>query len=387
MTFQNTDISATEKPSVMVDLIGLKRALEATIKAVQKKTTVPILANVLIKGHGDMVTITGTDLDIEIIRTLPAAADSRFNITVQAHKLLDLLKKAPKCDFVSLTQIEGEQEDDCPAVNVEFEKVNYTLNAIDHMDFPSLQGPENHHSIAFDAEWLLDTFEALKGAISTEETRYYLNGVFMCAEPDNLSLIACDGHRLYKQDCPLPSGSDGMPNVIIPRKTIEILIKLLKGYTGSISVDFSESKIRYKFGPNCVTSKIVDGTFPDYNRVIPQHNKMEMISNAADFGQAVSAVALISSERGRAVKLTLDETVCALEVNNPDSGSADASVAMQYKGDPISIGYNNQYFTEMLKVVSPCGGDFTAEFSDPDSPARFTGTRNDFLAVVMPMRV
>jgi DNA polymerase-3 subunit beta len=233
-------------------------------------------------------------------------------------------------------------------------------------------------------------FDKAKFAISTEETRYYLNGVYMhqAKGPDGavLRCVATDGHRLAQIDAPLPEDADGLPGVIVPRKTVGELRKLLDDDEMSIAVSVSETKVRFATPEVTLTSKVIDGTFPDYARVIPAGNTKRMEVDAADFAQAVDRVATVSSERSRAVKMALDLDRLILSVNAPDSGAADEELAVAYSDEPLEIGFNAKYLQEIANQVDRENAVFLF-----DSPAQPTLMRegNDETAVyvVMPMRV
>jgi len=227
-------------------------------------------------------------------------------------------------------------------------------------------------------------------AISTEETRYYLNGIFLhtieSAGALKLRAVATDGHRLARADVEAPSGSEGMPGIIIPRKTVGELQKLVDNPELIVTVEVSDAKIRLTIGEIVMTSKLIDGTFPDYQRVIPQANDKEMRVDCQSFAQAVDRVSTISSERGRAVKLALNEGHLTLTVNNPDSGSATEEVAVGYDNDPMEIGFNAKYLLDITAQLS--GDDAIFLLADAGSPTLVRDTAgDDALYVLMPMRV
>ena len=233
-------------------------------------------------------------------------------------------------------------------------------------------------------------FDKSKFAISTEETRYYLNGVYMhVADGEGgkvLRCVATDGHRLARIDAPLPAGAEALPGVIVPRKTVGELRKLLDDDDMQIAVSVSETKVRFATPDITLTSKVIDGTFPDYTRVIPQGNSRRLEVDARDFAAAVDRVATVSSERSRAVKLSLDEDRLVLSVNAPDSGAAEEELAVAYGDERLEIGFNAKYLLEIASQVDRENAVFM--FNSAGDPTLMReGNDMSAVYVVMPMRV
>jgi DNA polymerase-3 subunit beta len=233
-------------------------------------------------------------------------------------------------------------------------------------------------------------FDKSKFAISTEETRYYLNGVYMHVSDSEggkvLRCVATDGHRLARIDADLPEDASDMPGVIVPRKTVGELRKLLDEDDMQIAVSVSETKVRFATPEITLTSKVIDGTFPDYTRVIPQGNTRKLEVDAADFAKAVDRVATVSSERSRAVKLSLDEDRLILSVNAPDSGAAEEELAVAYGDERLEIGFNAKYLLEIASQVDRENAVFLFNSSGDPTLMR-EGNDTSAVYVVMPMRV
>ncbi|TJW14411.1 MAG: DNA polymerase III subunit beta [Mesorhizobium sp.] len=370
--------------NALADRAALTRAFDIVANVIERRNTIPILSNASLIGDGANLIVTGTDLDIEISVKIPAAADAKFAVTLPAHTMKDLLKKATASEFVGFTEAQG----DSYAVTVDFEKVNYRLQDLPIADYPILDANTPSHSFTVPGVDLVDSFGAVAMAISTEETRYYLNGVFMHAADGALRMVATDGHRLCRQDMAAPEGCDGMPGVIIPRKTVTLLQKLLKGKACPVAVRFelSDTKLRLMFDDVTITTKLIDGTFPDYQRVIPTQNDKPATFKAADLAEGVRAVELISSERGRAVKLTFTTGNCQLAVNNPDQGSARADIVTDYASDGLEIGFNAKYMQDFIATAG--GEEITLMLADAGTPTLITTTgRKGWLGVLMPMRI
>src|SRR5207247_9079143 len=227
-------------------------------------------------------------------------------------------------------------------------------------------------------------------AISTQETRYYLTGIYLhtagSAKAATLRGVATDGHRLAQIDLALPPGATGMPGVIVPRKTGGEVQRLIEDNEAEVKIELSQGKIRFTLGNVVLTSKLIDGTFPDYGRVIPQNNDKELIVDKKDFEAAVDRVSTVSSERGRAVKLSLSSGKLILSVTNPDSGSATEEIEVDYDGDPIDIGFNSRY---LLDIAAQLDGEVAVlRLADPGSPTLIEDKdAKGSLYVLMPMRV
>jgi DNA polymerase-3 subunit beta len=401
MTMQNNAaIIAATAPSAIAERASLTQALDIVANAIQRRNTIPVLANCRLQGDGQTLFVTGTDEDLELVAAIPAAADSRLDTTIPAVDFRDFLKKATASDYVSITH---NRDDDQDSVNLDFERVNYTMQALPGSDFPTLRGPSpldrdgetdsTYRSFTMTGPAILDGINSVMGAISTEKDRYYLNGMFFHEYQGDFIMVATDGHRLYRRVMALPEGAEAMPGVIIPRKAITLLHKLLRGKAcpDQISIEVTEAKARFTWQHSgfhvTMTTKLVDGTFPDYNRVIPTGNDKVAVFDADTLAEAVRAVSLVSSERGRAVKFQLSEGSAALTVNNPDAGTAHADVACSYESDPLEIGFNGSYFADMIAVGAGKGEPITAKFSDSGSPTLFTGSIEGWTGVLMPMRV
>jgi DNA polymerase-3 subunit beta len=257
-------------------------------------------------------------------------------------------------------------------------------------DFPDISAGEFTHSFSMATGEIRKLIEHTQFAISTEETRYYLNGIFLhTVEEDGdtlLRAVATDGHRLARSQISAPDGAAGMPGIIVPRKTVGEIQRLVEDPDAAVHVQLSDTKIRLSVGETILTSKLIDGTFPDYNRVIPTGNDKELKLDRSTFARAVDRVSTISSERGRAVKLQLSEGQMVLSVNNPDSGTAEEEIAVGYSADALDIGFNSRYLLDITNQLS--GDEVKFMLSDPGSPTLIHDSVNDgAIYVLMPMRV
>ncbi|MDX5400925.1 MAG: DNA polymerase III subunit beta [Rhodobacterales bacterium] len=363
----------------------LLKAVSQAQSVVERRNTIPILANVLIEAEGSTVTFRATDLDIEVLDKAPAQVERAGATTVSAVMLHEIVRKLPDGSLVTLS-------DDSAAgrLAVQAGRSHFNLATLPKEDFPVMASSDYASNFSAPAGALRRLFDKSKFAISTEETRYYLNGVYMhVADGEGgkvLRCVATDGHRLARIDAELPAGAEGMPGVIVPRKTVGELRKLLDDDDMKIAVSVSETKVRFATPDITLTSKVIDGTFPDYTRVIPQGNTRRLEVDARDFASAVDRVATVSSERSRAVKLSLDEDRLVLSVNAPDSGAAEEELAVAYGDERLEIGFNAKYLLEMASQVDRENAVFL--FNSAGDPTLMReGNDMSAVYVVMPMRV
>lgn len=363
----------------------LLKAVSQAQSVVERRNTIPILANVLIEAEGDQVRFRATDLDIEVVDKAPAQVERAGATTVAATTLHEIVRKLPDGALVSLTA-----DNAAGRLTVAAGRSNFSLATLPREDFPVMATSEYESNFSAPAALLRRLFDKSKFAISTEETRYYLNGVYMhVADADGgkvLRCVATDGHRLARIDADLPEGAADMPGVIVPRKTVGEMRKLLDDDDMAIAVSVSETKIRFATPDITLTSKVIDGTFPDYSRVIPQGNTRRLEVDAAEFAQAVDRVATVSSERSRAVKLQLEDDRLILSVNAPDSGAAEEELAVAYGDERLEIGFNAKYLLEIASQVDRENAVFM--FNSPGDPTLMReGNDPSAVYVVMPMRV
>lgn len=370
---------------VTVERAALLRALGHVHRVVERRNTIPILSNVLLRAEDGALRLKATDLDIEVTETIPAEITDAGSTTIPAHVIYDIVRKLPEGAQVSL-----ETTGDLGQMQLRSGRSRFMLQALPESDFPDLAAGDLPHRFNVSSPDLKRLIEKTQFAISTEETRYYLNGIFLhtadAAGVPVLRAVATDGHRLARVELPAPTGADGMPGIIIPRKAVAEIVKLIEDGSESVLVELSSAKIRLTFDGVVLTSKLIDGTFPDYQRVIPVGNDKLLTVERADFAKAVDRVSTISSERGRAVKLALAEGRLTLSVNNPDSGSATEEIEVDYEFGAIDIGFNARY---LLDITAQLDGDTALfKFADPGSPTVIQDREGaPALYVLMPMRV
>ncbi len=374
---------------VTIERSALLKSLSHVHRVVERRNTIPILSNILLKARDGEITLKATDLDLEITEVCKADVQEEGGITIPAHFFYDIVRKLPDGSHISLEIGEGETQ-----MLLRSGRSRFHLQALPVDDFPDLTIGDLPHHFSLAANVFKSLIDRTQFAISTEETRYYLNGIYFHTMDVNgeqkLRAVATDGHRLARMDVPAPDGAQNMPGIIIPRKTVSEIQKLLEGLDSEIELAVSTSKIRLSFGGVILTSKLIDGTFPDYQRVIPQGNDKFLKVDRTLFASAVDRVSTISSERGRAVKLALDAGRLTLSVVNPDSGSATEEIEVEYDAESIDVGFNARYLLDITSQLM--SDDAVFAFADSGAPTLVhddlkNGTTPQALYVLMPMRV
>jgi DNA polymerase-3 subunit beta len=370
---------------VVLERSNLLKSLNHVHRVVERRNTIPILSNVMLATEGSSLELKATDLDLEITEATAAQVEQAGGTTVPAHLLYEIVRKLPDGAEVML-----RTDDDGNSMSVVAGRSNFRLQCLPQSDFPQLTAGSFSHFFRMDSAALKRLIDKTQFAISTEETRYYLNGIYLHAvEVDGklkLRAVATDGHRLARAEMDAPTGTEGMPGIIIPRKTVSELQKLVDTPDVVVTTELSDAKIRFTIGGVVLTSKLIDGTFPDYQRVIPIGNDKRLMIDRESFARAVDRVSTVSSERGRAVKISIADALVTLTVNNPDSGSATEELAADYSADPMEIGFNAKYLLDVAAQLS--GENARFMLADAGSPTLIHDTTDDdTLYVLMPMRV
>jgi DNA polymerase III subunit beta len=375
------------------------KALGHVQSVVERRNTIPILSNVLLRVAGDRpaqpggagrngLSLSATDMDLEIVEGVSAQIERPGLTTAPAHTLYDIVRKLQEGAQISVEATLAPTGNS--GLVLRSGRSTFTLACLPPEDYPVLAGGDLPHSFALSATELRSLIDRTRFAISTEETRYYLNGIYLhttkSEEVPVLRAVATDGHRLARFEMVMPEGAGGIPGIIIPRKTIIELRKLVDEYEEEIQVSLSETKIRFEVGEAALTSKLIDGTFPDYDRVIPSSNDKVLEVNCKEFADAVDRVSTISTEKSRAVKLALDNGNLSVSATSPENGTAVEEIGVRYDAAAIEIGFNSRYLLDITQQIDGDGARFL--MSDSASPTIVRDISDPgVLYVLMPMRV
>jgi DNA polymerase-3 subunit beta len=366
-----------------IERATLLKGLSHVQSVVERRNTIPILSNVLLDARDGALRMMATDLDLQINESVAADVEQPGAITVSAHTLFDIARKLPEGSQVQLAAAEGR-------MTIMAGRARFSLGTLPRDDFPVIAEGELPTKFELPAETLKQVIDKTRFAISTEETRYYLNGIFLHVSEDAgrpvLKAAATDGHRLARVTMPRPEGSDGMPDVIVPRKCVAELRKLLDEVDGSVGVSLSPTKIRFDLGQAVLTSKLIDGTFPDYSRVIPTGNDKILRLDPQSLRESVDRVATIATEKTRAVKMALDRDKVTLSVTSPENGTAAEEVPGDYTSASFEIGFNSRYLLDILGQID--GDAVEVHLNDAAAPTLIReNDKSSALYVLMPMRV
>jgi DNA polymerase-3 subunit beta len=367
-----------------IERAALLKALGHVQSVVERRNTIPILSNVLLSADEGTLSFSATDLDMEIIDETAAEVSAGGQITASAQYLYDIVRKLPDGADVEL-KFTGDD----PRLTVRAGRGVYHLPVLPAGDFP-VMSRDGGSAITVEAADLARLIDKTRFAISTEETRYYLNGLYLHTVTDGgtprLRAVATDGHRLALAEMDAPEGAAGAPGVIIPRKTVGEVRRLLDDASGPVQLSVSAQKVRLEFGQASLTSKVIDGSFPDYVRVIPKNNEKTALIDNALFAAAVDRVATISAEKSRSVKLAMEPGRVVLTVRNMEAGQAVEEVEIDYDGEPFEIGFNARYLLDVAGQIKGENAEF--KFNDPSSPTLVLDPADPGAQyVLMPLRV
>ena len=368
-----------------IDRSSLLKSLAHVQGVVERRNTIPILGNVMLGARDGTLGMTATDMDLALVENAPGDITQEGATTVSAHTLYDIVRKLPEG-----AQVEVDSGGEENRLTIRSGRSKLSLATLPSEDFPVMAEGDLPHNFSLSSEALGGLIDRTRFAMSTEETRYYLNGLyFHPADQEGtpvLRVVATDGHRLARMEIPLPVGADGMPGVIVPRKAVTELRKLVDESTSDVAVALSDTKVRFSTDEVVLTSKLIDGTFPDYDRVIPVGNDKVMEVDCKPFQHAVDLVSTISTEKSRAIKLSLNDGTLVLSATSPEAGSATEELEVSYSDGPLEIGFNSRY---LLDITQQIEGD-SAQFglADAASPTIVRDTADaSALYVLMPMRV
>ncbi len=368
-----------------IERAALIKALGHVQSVVERRNTIPVLSNVKLESADGRLSLNATDMDLDMVDEAPCEVARDGATTVHAHTFYDIVRKLPEG-----AQVELDGAADEGRLTLRSGRSRFALTCLPVAEFPVMGGGEYPHQFSLAATDLKSLIDRTRFAISTEETRYYLNGIYLHTvvhdSVDVLRAVATDGHRLASVEVPQPAGAAGMPGVIVPRKTVGEVRRLLEDISGDVAVSLSETKIRFAFDGSVLTSKLIDGTFPDYERVIPVGNDKVLEVNRKHFADAVDRVSAISSEKSRAVKLSLGNGTLVLSANSPEFGTASEELEINYNDGDLEIGFNSRYLLDVTQQIEGDAAQFVMADGASPTVVREVGDASATY-VLMPMRV
>jgi DNA polymerase-3 subunit beta len=371
-----------------INSTDLLKALSHIHGIVEVRHTLPILSNIILEAKDDKLILSSTNLDIYCSDKIKAEVLQSGEVSVSAVTFFEIIKRLPFGSEVLMIMEEGENE-----IRLTCGRSKFNLSTLKTDDFPIISDSDLSTNFVLSADELIRIIDKTKFAVSNEETRYYLNGIFLHKAERNsiqfLRAVATDGHRLAQYDIPLPQGAEDITGIIIPKKTIYELRKVLDDANGDVSVSLNENKIKFSFNDLKVVSKVIDGTFPDYTKVIPQKNDKNFKTNNSDLKNAidrVSAVAANEESKSKAIKFCIENNSLSLSVESQSKGSANEMIDVNYSGDKVDIGFNSKYIIDICNEVD--GDEISISLSDSISPAIILDkTDENLFFVLMPMRI
>ncbi len=360
---------------------ALLKPLNLVAGVVERRQTLPILANILLVVEGDRVSLTGTDLEVELVGrvSLPAPAVESGEVTVPARKLVDICKSLPEGSDIEFTSAENK-------VVVKSGRSRFTLSTLPAREFPNVEDSMGTHQFTVKQGELKRLIERTSFAMAQQDVRYYLNGMLWELSAKQIRVVATDGHRLAMCTLATDLNIEDTTQVILPRKGVIELARLLLEEAADIAVVIGSNHIRTTTEDFTFTSKLVDGKFPDYQRVLPRAADKIVLGSRRELREAFSRTAILSNEKYRGVRLKLSENNLEILANNPEQEEAEEIVSVEYQGDSLEMGFNVSYLLDVLGVLS--GEQVKMSLADPGSSALLEESEaGDSLYVVMPMRL
>ncbi|RJS92565.1 DNA polymerase III subunit beta [Salinisphaera sp. Q1T1-3] len=354
-------------------------ALQTVIGVVERRQTMPILSNVLIKSENNQLTLTATDLELELVTHAPAVIENPGAIAVPARKLLDICRGLPDDAEIQCT-LDGAQ------TRVQSGRSRFTLATLSANDWPHLDEVESGEAITLPESMLKQLLDRTHFAMAQQDVRYYLNGLLLALRSDRIRCVATDGHRLALSEAALDLDISEATQAIVPRKAVTELVRLLGNSEAEITVWLSNKHLRLQLPGLSFTTKLIDGRFPDYERVIPDDPQNQMTAPRDTIRQALSRTAILSNEKFGGVRLSLSEHTLKLQAQNVEREEAEDEIEVSYDGQPMEIGFNVTYLLDALGAMTQ--EEFTLSLSGPDSSGLLQAIGDDSSRyVVMPMRL
>ncbi|MET4162097.1 DNA polymerase-3 subunit beta [Marinobacterium sp. MBR-111] len=359
---------------------ALIKPLQLVAGVVERRQTLPVLSNILLAAEGDQLSLTGTDLEVELVGRVqldePAEAGS---VTVPARKLMDICKSLSDDARIEF-ELSGQK------MMIKSGRSRFSLSTLPAQEFPNVEDSPETFELKLPQSSLRRLIDQTGFSMAQQDVRYYLNGMLLEVKEGELRSVATDGHRLATSVCPVETDSSSQQQIIVPRKGILELARLLQGGDESVRLVIGANHIRANVGDFTFTSKLVDGKFPDYQRVIPRNGDKELLGDRQELRQVFSRIAILSNEKYRGVRLTLTDGYLQVMANNPEQEEAEETVAVDYQSGQLEIGFNVNYLLDVLSILNSDVVRFT--LLDSNSSALIRGyDEPNALYVVMPMRM
>ena len=369
---------------ITIERNNIFRSLSHVHSIVEKKNTIPVLSNILLEAKDNTLTLSATDMDLSVTESLNCNVIEAGSLTVSAHTLYDIIRKIPDGNEIEFISNDGK------IFSIRSGKSRFSLSSLPKEDFPIIEVDDLKSELTIESSALLKLIEKTRFAISSEETRYFLNGIYLHKKRDTsdeiFTMVATDGHRLAKIDFNSSGNAKDMPGVIIPRKTIYELCKLLNDFSGTVKINIDPNKIIFFVDKSILISKLIDGSFPDYQRVIPENNTNNLIVDRNSFCMAVDRVSTITNERSPAIKFKLLKNIMNMSAIDSENGQATEDIITEYEGEDMEIGFNSKYILEMISNLDD--EKVMLSFKDSSSPLIASEKSSpDLIYVLMPMRV
>ncbi len=361
---------------------ALLKPLQLVSGVVERRQTLPVLSNILVVLKDQELSLTGTDLEVELIGRVEVEPGGESGaVTVPARKLVDICKSLAEGSSLDFSQKEDR-------VTIRSGRSRFTLATLPASEFPTIEDEAGTSTVNVEQQKLKELLDSTSFAMAQQDVRYYLNGMLFEVAPDYLRVVATDGHRLAMQTVTTRNETSSTQQLILPRKGIMELSRLISEGDGELTLVFGNNHIRARMADYTFTSKLVDGKFPDYNRVLPKGGNKHVVGDRRELRQAFSRVSILSNEKYRGVRLVLASGELKILANNPEQEEAEEAVSVDYDGDAMEIGFNVSYLIDVLTALNSQQVRIT--LSDPNSSALLEGENDESseaLYVVMPMRL
>jgi len=367
---------------VQLEKASFLRALSHQQSVVERKTAIPILTHLLLEATFDgRIKLMGTDLELTVVERVPATVHEEGAIALSAHLLYDIVRKLKEGELIDLVFATQAS-----TVLLRSGRSQFTLQVLSVAEFPLMTHHQPTHNFALTGDELRRLIDQTRFAMSTEEARYALNGVYFHADEGNLRAVATDAHRLALSWLPLPPQSEGLEGIILSRKTISEVRKLIDGKESLVEISVSPTQMAFKVGDVTLYARLIKGNFPDYKRAIPQGNNQIIEVDKRFFAEAVDRVSMLSPDKTHAIRLCFQEGSLTFSAQSAENGSASEEVPVTYSGEPMELGFNARYVLDVMQQIR--GDSFHMHVSDPAIPAIITDTKDEnSLYVLMPMRI